>query len=44
MQENWSPAARLLAGAGGGALIAYAWQRRDELGASLVQSRKRIVE
>jgi uncharacterized membrane protein len=31
MQENWSPAARVLAGAAGGALAAYGLSRRDPL-------------
>jgi hypothetical protein len=35
MQENWSPAARLLAGAAGGALATYGIGRRDPLGIGL---------
>ena len=35
MQENWSPAARLVAGAAGATLAAYAGVRRDALGAGL---------
>lgn len=35
MQENWSPAARLLTGLAGGALVAYGVERRDWLGAGL---------
>ena len=34
-QDNWSPAARFLAGALGGALAAYGGKRRDALGAGL---------
>lgn len=34
-QENWSPAARLVAGAAGASLAAYAGTRRDALGAGL---------
>ena len=34
-QENWSPAARLLTGAAGGALALYATRRRDTLGSLL---------
>lgn len=34
-QENWSPAARLVAGAAGASLAAYAGVRRDALGAGL---------
>ena len=34
-QENWSPAARLLAGAAGASLAAYGGVRRDALGAGL---------
>jgi len=34
-QENWSPAARLLAGAAGASLAAYGGARRDALGAGL---------
>ena len=34
-QENWSPAARLLAGAAGASLAAYGGMRRDALGAGL---------
>lgn len=35
MQENWSPAARLLTGAAGGALAAYGLSRRDPLSLTL---------
>jgi uncharacterized membrane protein len=35
MQRNWSPAARLLTGLGGSALVAYGLKRRDWLGAGL---------
>jgi hypothetical protein len=35
MQENWSPAARFIAGALGASLAAYAGKRRDALGAGL---------
>lgn len=35
MQENWSPSARLLAGAAGATLAAYGGVRRDPLGAGL---------
>ncbi len=35
MQENWSPAARFVAGALGTSLAAYAGKRRDALGAGL---------
>ena len=35
MQENWSPAARLIAGAAGASLAAYGGVRRDALGAGL---------
>lgn len=35
MQENWSPAARLMAGAAGATLAAYGGMRRDTLGAGL---------
>ena len=35
LQENWSPAARLVAGAAGATLAAYAGVRRDALGAGL---------
>ena len=35
MQENWSPAARFIAGALGTSLAAYAAKRRDALGAGL---------
>ena len=35
MQENWSPSARLLAGAAGATLAAYGGVRRDALGAGL---------
>lgn len=35
MQENWSPAARLVAGAAGATLAAYGGVRRDVLGAGL---------
>ena len=35
LQENWTPAARLLAGIAGGALAFYGSQRRDALGATL---------
>ena len=35
MQENWSPTARLLAGAAGGALAAYGFSRRDPLSLAL---------
>ena len=35
MQENWSPAARLVAGAAGATLAAYGGVRRDALGAGL---------
>ena len=34
-QENWSPAARFLAGAAGASLAAYGGMRRDALGAGL---------
>jgi hypothetical protein len=34
-QENWSPAARLIAGAAGASLAAYGGVRRDALGAGL---------
>jgi hypothetical protein len=34
-QENWSPAARVLAGAAGASLAAYGGVRRDALGAGL---------
>lgn len=34
-QENWSPAARLIAGAAGASLAAYGGARRDALGAGL---------
>ena len=34
-QENWSPAARVLAGAAGASLAAYGGARRDALGAGL---------
>lgn len=34
-QENWSPAARLIAGAAGASLAAYGGTRRDALGAGL---------
>ena len=34
-QENWSPAARVLAGAAGASLAAYGGTRRDALGAGL---------
>ncbi|HEU4509235.1 MAG TPA: BON domain-containing protein, partial [Pyrinomonadaceae bacterium] len=34
-QENWSPAARLVAGAAGASLAAYGGSRRDALGAGL---------
>ncbi len=34
-QENWSPAARLVAGAAGASLATYAGLRRDALGAGL---------
>jgi BON domain-containing protein len=35
LQENWSPAARFLAGAAGASLAAYGGMRRDALGAGL---------
>lgn len=35
LQENWSPAARLVAGAAGATLAAYGGVRRDALGAGL---------
>jgi uncharacterized membrane protein len=35
MQENWSPTARLLTGAAGGALFAYGLSRRDPLSLAL---------
>jgi BON domain len=35
LQENWSPAARLVAGAAGASLAAYGGVRRDALGAGL---------
>jgi hypothetical protein len=35
MQENWSPAARLIAGAAGASLAVYGGIRRDSLGAGL---------
>lgn len=35
MQENWSPAARFVAGAAGASLAAYGGTRRDALGAGL---------
>jgi uncharacterized membrane protein len=35
LQKNWSPTARLLSGAGGGALAVYGAARRDLLGAAL---------
>jgi hypothetical protein len=35
-QENWSPAARVLAGAAGASLAAYGGVRRDALGAGLL--------
>ena len=35
MQENWSPAARFLAGAAGASLAVYGGARRDALGAGL---------
>lgn len=35
LQNNWSPAARFVAGALGGALAAYGGKRRDPLGAGL---------
>jgi uncharacterized membrane protein len=35
MQENWSPTARLLTGAAGGALIVYGLSRRDPLSLTL---------
>jgi uncharacterized membrane protein len=35
MQENWSPTARLLTGAAGGALVVYGLSRRDPLSLTL---------
>jgi uncharacterized membrane protein len=35
MQENWSPTARLLTGAAGGALVVYGLSRRDPLSLAL---------
>jgi hypothetical protein len=35
MQENWSPAARFVAGAAGASLAVYGGRRRDALGAGL---------
>src|SRR5918996_3945129 len=35
LQENWSPAARFLAGAAGASLAAYGGMRRDALGAGI---------
>lgn len=35
LQENWSPAARLVAGAAGASLAAYGGVRRDALGAGI---------